>query len=116
MMQPQIIILKEGTDTSQGKGQLLSNISACETIADVVRTTLGPRGMDKLMVNSKGDVTISNDGATILKLLDVVHPAGKALVDVSRAQDAEVSYFNSILGRRWYNIGYSGLCRVIETS
>ena len=90
MMQPQIIILKEGTDTSQGKGQLLSNISACETIADVVRTTLGPRGMDKLMVDSKGDVTISNDGATILKLLDVVHPAGKALVDVSRAQDAEV--------------------------
>ncbi len=89
-MQPQIIILKEGTDTSQGKGQLLSNIAACETIADVVRTTLGPRGMDKLMVDSKGTVTISNDGATILKLLDVVHPAGKALVDVSRAQDAEV--------------------------
>lgn len=88
--QPQIILLKEGTDTSQGRGQLLSNIKACMTVADVIRTTLGPRGMDKLMVDTKGKVTISNDGATILKLLDVVHPAGKALVDISRSQDAEV--------------------------
>ncbi|KAJ3081538.1 T-complex protein 1 subunit eta, partial [Quaeritorhiza haematococci] len=90
MMQPQIILLREGTDTSQGKGQLLSNINACLAIADTIRTTLGPRGMDKLIVDSKGAVTISNDGATILKLLDIVHPAGKALVDISRAQDAEV--------------------------
>ncbi|ORY35176.1 chaperonin Cpn60/TCP-1 [Rhizoclosmatium globosum] len=89
-VQPQIIILKEGTDTSQGKGQLLSNINACMAVADCVRTTLGPRGMDKLIVDSKGDVTISNDGATILRLLDIVHPAGKAIVDISRAQDAEV--------------------------
>ncbi|KAJ3321688.1 T-complex protein 1 subunit eta [Boothiomyces sp. JEL0866] len=90
MMQPQIIILKDGTDTSQGKGQLLSNINATYAIADSIRTTLGPRGMDKLIVDSKNDVTISNDGATILKLMDIVHPAGKALVDISRAQDAEV--------------------------
>ncbi|KAJ3082658.1 T-complex protein 1 subunit eta [Quaeritorhiza haematococci] len=90
MMQPQIILLREGTDTSQGKGQLLSNINACLAIADTIRTTLGPRGMDKLIVDNKGAVTISNDGATILKLLDIVHPAGKALVDISRAQDAEV--------------------------
>ncbi|KAH6587731.1 hypothetical protein BASA61_006201, partial [Batrachochytrium salamandrivorans] len=90
MMQPQIIILKDGTDTSQGKGQLLSNINVAGSIADSIRTTLGPRGMDKLIVDSKGDVTISNDGATILRLLDIVHPAGKALVDISRAQDAEV--------------------------
>ncbi|KAK6098271.1 T-complex protein 1 subunit eta [Batrachochytrium dendrobatidis] len=90
MMQPQIIILKDGTDTSQGKGQLLSNINVASSIADSIRTTLGPRGMDKLIVDSRGDVTISNDGATILKLLDIVHPAGKALVDISRAQDAEV--------------------------
>ncbi|KAH9275103.1 hypothetical protein BASA83_002327 [Batrachochytrium salamandrivorans] len=89
MMQPQIIILKDGTDTSQGKGQLLSNINVAGSIADSIRTTLGPRGMDKLIVDSKGDVTISNDGATILRLLDIVHPAGKALVDISRAQDAE---------------------------
>lgn len=88
--QPQIILLREGTDTSQGKGQLLSNIGACLTIVDNVRTTLGPRGMDKLIVDSKGDVTISNDGATIMKLLDIIHPAAKTLVDIARAQDAEV--------------------------
>ncbi|KAJ3414167.1 T-complex protein 1 subunit eta [Chytridiales sp. JEL 0842] len=80
----------EGTDTTQGKGQLLHNINACLAVADAVRTTLGPRGMDKLIVDSKNDVTISNDGATILKLLDIVHPAAKTLVDISRSQDAEV--------------------------
>ncbi|KAG1083945.1 hypothetical protein G6F42_022001 [Rhizopus arrhizus] len=90
MMQPQIILLKEGTDTSQGKGQLLSNINACAAVVDTVRTTLGPRGMDKLMVDSRGQVTISNDGATIMKLLDIVHPAAKTLVDIARSQDAEV--------------------------
>ncbi|OZJ04860.1 putative T-complex protein 1 subunit eta [Bifiguratus adelaidae] len=90
MMQPQIILLKEGTDTSQGKGQLLSNINACLAVVDTVRTTLGPRGMDKLMVDERGEVTISNDGATIMKLLDIVHPAAKTLVDIARSQDAEV--------------------------
>ncbi|KAI8074982.1 T-complex protein 1 subunit eta [Gongronella butleri] len=90
MMQPQIILLKEGTDTSQGKGQLLSNINACAAVVDTVKTTLGPRGMDKLMVDGQGQVTISNDGATIMKLLDIVHPAAKTLVDIARSQDAEV--------------------------
>ena len=55
-----------------------------------MRTTLGPLGADKLMVDPNGNVTISNDGATIMKLLDVVHPAAKTLVDIARAQDAEV--------------------------
>ncbi|KAI7867364.1 T-complex protein 1 subunit eta [Spinellus fusiger] len=90
MMQPQIILLKEGTDTSQGTGQLLSNINACIAVVDTVKTTLGPRGMDKLMVDGRGQVTISNDGATIMKLLDIVHPAAKTLVDIARSQDAEV--------------------------
>ncbi|KAK3817059.1 MAG: chaperonin-containing T-complex eta subunit Cct7 [Linnemannia elongata] len=90
MMQPQIILLKDGTDSSQGKGQLLSNINACLAVVDTVRTTLGPRGMDKLIVDEKGTVTISNDGATIMKLLDIVHPAAKTLVDIARSQDAEV--------------------------
>ncbi|XP_013392056.1 T-complex protein 1 subunit eta isoform X2 [Lingula anatina] len=90
MMQPQIILLKEGTDTSQGKGQIISNVNACQIIADAVRTTLGPRGMDKLIVDDRGKATISNDGATILKLLDVVHPAAKTLVDIAKSQDAEV--------------------------
>ncbi|KAF9512766.1 hypothetical protein BS47DRAFT_1462550 [Hydnum rufescens UP504] len=89
-MQPTVILLKEGTDTSQGKGQLLSNISACMVIADTLSTTLGPRGMDKLIVNDRGEAQITNDGATIMKLLDIVHPAAKTLVDIARAQDAEI--------------------------
>jgi T-complex protein 1 subunit eta len=88
-LQPGIILLKNGTDTSQGKGQLISNINACQAVVEAVRTTLGPRGMDKLI--STGDkATISNDGAEIMKLLDIVHPAAKTLVDIARAQDAEI--------------------------
>ena len=87
--QPQIILLKEGTDVSQGKAQLISNINACIAVVDVVRTTLGPRGMDKLVHDDKG-TTISNDGATIMKLLDIVHPAAKILVDIAKSQDSEV--------------------------
>lgn len=89
-MQAPIILLKEGTDTSQGIPQLVSNIQACQVISEAIRTTLGPRGMDKLIVDGRGKSTISNDGATILKLLDVVHPAAKTLVDISKSQDAEV--------------------------
>ncbi|XP_068222841.1 T-complex protein 1 subunit eta [Palaemon carinicauda] len=89
-MQPQIILLKEGTDSSQGKPQLISNINACAAVVDAIRTTLGPRGMDKLIVDAKGQATISNDGATILKQLDIVHPAAKTLVDIAKSQDAEV--------------------------
>lgn len=82
--------LAEGTDSSQGTPQLLSNISACLAISGTIASTLGPRGMDKLIVGANGEATISNDGATILKLLEVVHPAAKTLVDIARAQDAEV--------------------------
>eukprot|EP00250_Pteridium_aquilinum_P029667 c39928_g1_i1 orf=514-2196(-) len=89
MMQPQIILLKEGTDTSQGKAQLISNINACAAVVDAVRTTLGPRGMDKLIHDDKS-TTISNDGATIMKLLDIIHPAAKILVDIAKSQDSEV--------------------------
>lgn len=90
-MQPGIILLREGTDTSQGKAQLISNINACQVIVDAVRTTLGPRGMDKLIVNANsGRTTISNDGATIMKLLDIVHPAARTLVDIAKSQDSEV--------------------------
>ncbi|XP_051893490.1 T-complex protein 1 subunit eta [Pristis pectinata] len=90
MMSAPVILLKEGTDTSQGIPQLVSNINACQVIAEAIRTTLGPRGMDKLIVDDRGKATISNDGATILKLLDVVHPAAKTLVDIAKSQDAEV--------------------------
>lgn len=89
MMQPGIILLKDGTDTSQGIPQICANISACLTVADIVRTTLGPRGMDKL-IHNEGEVTITNDGATVMQLLDIVHPAAKILVDISQSQDDTV--------------------------
>ncbi|CAR27667.1 ZYRO0D03850p [Zygosaccharomyces rouxii] len=87
---PTIVVLKEGTDTSQGRGQIISNINACVAVQEALKPTLGPLGSDILIVSGSGKTTISNDGATILKLLDVVHPAAKTLVDISRAQDAEV--------------------------
>ncbi|VDK19424.1 unnamed protein product [Anisakis simplex] len=90
MMNAPIIFLKEGTEAKYGKQQILSNIGACGVVADSVRTTLGPRGMDKLIVDTKGKTTISNDGATILKLLDVVFPAAQVMVDIAKSQDAEV--------------------------
>lgn len=124
-----IVLLKEGTEQAQGKRQIVSNIQACQVVADSVRTTLGPRGMDKLIADDRGKwkkkrfeirlkklanfiifgkitrfyliyinflpqlgkATISNDGATILKLLDIVFPAAKLLVDIAKSQDAEVS-------------------------
>jgi len=89
-MQPMIVILKEGTDSSQGKSQILTNINACQAVGEAIRTTLGPRGMDKLIVDNRGKATISNDGATILKLLEIVHPAARTLVDIAKSQDAEV--------------------------
>merc|ERR1711953_1135084 len=89
-MQPTILVLKDGTENAQGTQQTVSNINACAAIVDAIRTTLGPRGMDKLIVDNRGKATISNDGATIMKLLDVVHPAAKTLVDIAKSQDAEV--------------------------
>jgi len=87
--QPTVILLRDGTDTSQGAPQIVSNINACQAVAEAVRTTLGPRGMDKL-ISDGSRATISNDGAKILQLLDIVHPAAKTLVDIARAQDAEI--------------------------
>jgi T-complex protein 1 subunit eta len=86
-MQPRVVLLREGVDNSQGKGQLLSNINACEAVVGIVRTTLGPRGMDKLIHMDNGKVTITNDGATIIDLLDIVHPAAKVLADIAQSQD-----------------------------
>jgi len=89
MMKPNIILLKDGTDTSQGKPQIISNINSCQAVVGIVKTTLGPRGMDKL-IQDGGDVTITNDGATVMKKLNIVHPAAKILVDIAKAQDSEV--------------------------
>eukprot|EP00419_Tripos_fusus_P003642 CAMPEP_0172675734 /NCGR_PEP_ID=MMETSP1074-20121228/13455_1 /TAXON_ID=2916 /ORGANISM="Ceratium fusus, Strain PA161109" /LENGTH=538 /DNA_ID=CAMNT_0013493231 /DNA_START=58 /DNA_END=1670 /DNA_ORIENTATION=- len=88
-MRPNIILLKEGTDASQGKAQIISNINACQAVVGVIKTTLGPRGMDKLIENN-GETTITNDGATVMKKLNICHPAAKILVDIAKAQDNEV--------------------------
>ncbi|EGW13892.1 T-complex protein 1 subunit eta [Cricetulus griseus] len=90
MMPTPVILLKEGTDSSQGISQLVSNISACQVIPEAVRITLGPCGMDKLIVDGRGKATISNDRAIILELLDVVHPAAKTLAHIAKSQHAEV--------------------------
>ncbi|CAJ2508968.1 Uu.00g139940.m01.CDS01 [Anthostomella pinea] len=87
---PTIIVLKEGTDSSQGKGQIVSNINACQAVQATIKSTLGPYGGDLLMVDENGRQTITNDGATVMKLLDIVHPAARILVDIARSQDAEV--------------------------
>jgi len=87
--QTPVFILKEGTKREKGKGAQFNNIAAARAIADAVRSTLGPRGMDKMLVDSMGDVVITNDGVTILKEMDVEHPAAKMLVEVAKTQDEE---------------------------
>ncbi|MFP3282898.1 MAG: thermosome subunit beta, partial [Nitrososphaeria archaeon] len=85
-----VLILKEGSNETKGREALRNNIEVAKIIAELVRTSLGPRGMDKMLVDSLGDVTITNDGATILKELDVQHPTAKLLVEIAKATDAEV--------------------------
>ena len=85
-----VLILREGTKRDKGKDAQFNNITAARTIADAVRSSLGPRGMDKMLVDSIGDVVITNDGVTILKEMDVQHPAAKMLVEVAKTQDQEV--------------------------
>ena len=84
-----IIILKEGTESTRGKTAHSNNIMAARAVADAVRSTLGPKGMDKMLVDSMGDIVITNDGATILKELDIEHPAAKMVVEVAKTQDNE---------------------------
>ena len=85
-----IIILKEGTERNRGSDARNANIQAARIVAEAVKTSLGPKGMDKMLVDSFGDVTITNDGATMLKEMDVQHPAAKMMVEVSKTQDDEV--------------------------
>ena len=84
-----ILVLKEGTTREHGKDAKRNNINAAKAIADAVRSTLGPRGMDKMLVDSMGDVVISNDGVTILKEIDVEHPAAKMIIETAKTQDEE---------------------------
>src|SRR5439155_813188 len=77
------------SEDEPGKGAQFNNIAAAKAVADAVRSTLGPRGMDKMLVDSLGDVVITNDGVTILKEIDIEHPAAKMLVEVAKTQDEE---------------------------
>jgi len=85
-----ILIMREGTERTRGRDAMENNIAAAIVIAEAVRTSLGPRGMDKMLVDQFGDVVITNDGATILKEIDVQHPAAKMMVEVAKTQDSEV--------------------------
>jgi len=85
-----VLVLRESALQQKGRDAQANNIMAAKLVADLVRTSLGPRGMDKMLVDSLGDVTITNDGATILKEIDVQHPAAKMMVEISKAIDNEV--------------------------
>ncbi len=85
-----IFILPEGTMRTKGREAHKNNITAAKLVADAVRTTLGPKGMDKMLVDSLGDITITNDGATILKEMQIEHPAAKMMVEVAKTQDEAV--------------------------
>ncbi|GBC74480.1 MULTISPECIES: thermosome subunit beta [Candidatus Nitrosocaldus] len=85
-----VLILKEGAKETRGREAQRNNITAAKLVAEIVKTSLGPRGMDKMLVDTLGDVTITNDGATILKEMDVQHPAAKMMVEISKATDNEV--------------------------
>jgi len=82
-----VLILKEGTSRRRGREAQRNNIMAARIIAEVLRSTLGPRGMDKMLIDSLGDITITNDGATILDEIEVEHPAAKMMVEVAKTQD-----------------------------
>jgi thermosome len=86
-----VIILKEGSSRAYGKEALRNNIAAVKAVQEALRTTYGPRGMDKMLVDSLGDITITNDGATILDKMDLQHPAGKLLVQIAKGQDEETA-------------------------
>lgn len=85
-----IIILKEGSKRETGKDAQRKNIMAAKAVAEAVRATLGPKGMDKMLIDGSGDATITNDGATILREMDIEHPVAKMIVEVARAQDDEI--------------------------
>jgi len=85
-----ILILKEGTTEKKGREAQRNNFEAVKIIRDIIKTSLGPKGMDKMLVDSLGDVTVTNDGATILKEMDVQHPAAKMMVEIAKATDNEV--------------------------
>ncbi|MDE1857756.1 MAG: TCP-1/cpn60 chaperonin family protein [Thaumarchaeota archaeon] len=86
----QVLILREGSTQRRGRRAQNNNIAAAKLVAEAVKTSMGPKGMDKMLVDSMGDVTITNDGATMLKEMDIQHPAGKMIIEVAKTVDSEV--------------------------
>ncbi|MDH5713918.1 MAG: thermosome subunit, partial [Candidatus Bathyarchaeota archaeon] len=85
-----VLVLKEGSSRSRGGDAQRTNIMAAKIVAETVKSALGPKGMDKMLVDSFGDVTITSDGRTILDEMDIQHPAAKMMVEVAKTQDEEV--------------------------
>ena len=85
-----IFILPENTQRTVGKNAQRTNIMAAKMVAETVRTTLGPKGMDKMIVDSLGDITVTNDGVTILEEIQIEHPSAKMIVEVAKTQENEV--------------------------
>ena len=85
-----ILILPENYNRMMGKDAQRNNIMAARIVADTVKTTLGPKGMDKMLVDSMGDITVTNDGVTILEEMEIEHPAAKMLVEIAKTQEDEV--------------------------
>jgi len=85
-----IFILPEGTQRTTGRTAQRNNIMAAKLVAETVRTTLGPKGMDKMIVDSLGDITVTNDGVTILEEMNIEHPSAKMIVEVAKTQEDEV--------------------------
>ena len=85
-----VLVLKESALQEKGRDAQKNNIMAAKMVADIVKSSLGPRGLDKLLVDALGDVTITNDGATILKEIDAQHPAAKMMIEISKTIDNEV--------------------------
>ncbi|PIN84287.1 thermosome subunit, partial [Candidatus Micrarchaeota archaeon CG11_big_fil_rev_8_21_14_0_20_47_5] len=86
----QVLILPEGSSRILGRDAQRTNIAVAYAVANAIRTTLGPRGMDKMLVSDIGDIVITNDGATILEEMNVEHPAAKIMVEIAKTQDKEV--------------------------
>src|SRR3989338_5583934 len=90
MAQQQVIFLSDGSKRVRGRDAQRINILIAKAVANAVKSTFGPKGMDKMIVDDLGDVIISNDGATILSEMSIEHPAGKMMVEVAKTQDSEV--------------------------
>ena len=85
-----IIIMNENSNRTIGRDAQRNNIMAARIVADTVKTTLGPKGMDKMLVDSTGNITVTNDGVTILEEMEIEHPAAKMIVEIAKTQDKEV--------------------------